>query len=163
MNQISPSTEFDIRPNASIKRPGWPWLMGGLVIIGVGIASRLALMGFWLVLPFTLVELGLVYYLVDLVRRSGNYRETIRIDGENVRVAFMEPGKTRARRFSVYWVQVYLKPPTHRWHPWRLLLGASGRWVEVGSCLTEAERSSLAEAVRREIRRFRAPERLRHA
>ena len=165
VNQDPAATEFNICPNAGIRRPGWPWLMAGLVVVGLGIAVRLALLGFWLVLPFTIVELGMVYYLVDLVRRRGSYIEKIRIDGEKVSVSRLEHGKDRDRasRFPLYWVRVDLRPPTHRWYPHRLLLGASGRWVEVGSCLTDPERHSLADAVRQEIRRFRTPARPENA
>ena len=34
----------------------------------------------------------------------------------------------------------------------RLLIGSSGKWVEVGQCLTDEERESLANAVRTRIR-----------
>ena len=163
MNQDPAATEFNICPNAGIRRPGWPWLMGGLVVLGLGIAIRLALLGFWLVLPFTIIELGMVYYLVDLVRRRGSYIEKICIDREKVSVSRLEPGKDRDSRFPLYWVRVDLRAPTHRWYPHRLLLGASGRWVEVGACLTDPERHSLADAVRSEIRRFRMPGNLQDA
>ncbi len=163
MQQAPQTTEFNIHPNAGIPRPGWPWLMAGLVVIGGGIALRLALMGFWLVLPFTLLELGLVYYLVRLVQRRGGYVERIRIDGEQLSIAHIEPGKDRDWSFPLHWVRVELRAPSHQWYPHRLLLGASGRWVEVGACLTDAERQGLADAVRGEIRRLRDPEHEHHA
>jgi uncharacterized membrane protein len=163
VKQESPITEFNIRPNAGYPRPGWPWLMAGLVVIGLGIAIRLTLMGFWMVLPFTLFELALVYFLVRLVRRRGNYIEKIRIDGERLSIQHIQPGQDRDWWFPLHWVSVDLRAPRYRWYPHRLLLGASGRWVEVGACLTDEERLSLADAVREEIRRMREPEHLRDA
>lgn len=130
--------------------------MAGLVVIGFGIALRLAMLGFWLILPFTILELGLVFYLVSLVRRRGSYVEKIRIDGERLTIHHLEPGKDQDWWFPLHWVRVDLRAPSHQWYPHRLLLGASGRWVEVGTCLTEEERHSLATAVRDEIRRLKA-------
>mgnify|MGYP001815591025 FL=1 len=158
MAQQAPSlTEFNIRPNAGYPRPGWRWLMAGLVVVGLGIAIRLTMMGFWLVLPFTLLELALVFYLVRLVQRRGNYVERIRIDGERLSIEHIEPNANRDWWFPLHWVRVDLRAPSHRWYPHRLLLGASGSWVEVGTCLTDDERMSLAEAVEGEIRRLRQP------
>ncbi len=155
VNLETPATEFNIRPNAGFRRPAWPWLMAGLVVIGGGIAIRLAMLGFWLILPFTILELGLVYYLVTLVRRRGGYLEKIRIDGERLSIYHLEPGNNRDWWFPLHWVKVDLRAPRHRWYPHRLLLGSSGRWVEVGTCLTDEERRSLADAVRDEIRRMK--------
>lgn len=158
MNQESSFAEFNIRPNAGFRRPAWPWLMAGLVVVGLGIALRLAMLGFWLILPFTILELGLVYYLVTLVRRRGGYLEKICIDGERLSIYHLEPGKNQDWCFPLHWVRVDLREPNHHWYPHRLLLGSSGQWVEVGSCLTDEERESLASAVKSEINRFRTAE-----
>ena len=158
-----PKTEFNIRPNAGYPRPGWRWLMTGLVVIGLAISLRLTAMGFWVVLPFTLIELALVYFLVRLVQRRGNYIEKISIDGERLSIQHIEPGRDQDWWFPIHWVRVDLRPAAHRWYPHRLLLGASGRWVEVGACLTDEERQTLAEAVQGEIHRYRGSPGLRHA
>ncbi len=138
--------------------------MLGLVAIGFAIALRLAVLGFWLVLPFTLIELALVYYMVNRIQRHANYVEKIRIDGEQVAVFHLGPGsRYDDAQFPLYWVKVDLRASSHRWYPHRLLLGASGRWVEVGSCLTDTERGCLADAVRQTIARYRMPEHLQNA
>lgn len=144
-------TEFNIRPNASFPRPGWRWLLLFLLLLSFAIALRLAWLGFWLVLPFTLLELGFLVWIIGLVRRQANYVERIRISGDKVQIAHLQKNHNRKWSFPLYWARVELKSPTHRWYPHKLLVGTSGQWIEIGQCLTDQERTDLAAAIRGEI------------
>lgn len=154
---VSQQTEFIIRPNASFPRPSWRWLLLVLVIISLSIALRLAWLGFWMVLPFTLVELGFLVWLVHLVRRNGSYIEKICIEDEVVRIFHLQKDRDADWSFPLHWTRVDLRKPRHHWYPHRLLVGTSGRWVEIGQCLTDEERSGLASALRRAIQNQRGP------
>lgn len=152
----SQTTEFTIRPNTSYPRRNWGWLLLVLVVTSMTIALRLAWQGFWVILPFTLVELAIVVVLMQLVRRRGSYTEVVRIGDENVEILHQQHGKDRDWIFPLYWTRVDLRSPRHRWYPHRLLIGSSGTWVEVGQCLTEEEREGLVGALRRELNRVKS-------
>ncbi len=147
------STEFNIQPNGAIRRQGWRWLLLGLIVISLGLALRLAWLGFWMILPFTVLDLAIVILVIYLVRRRSSYIEKIRIGQDNVEIFHLERNNNRRWSFNLHWIRVDLKSPAHHWYPHRLLLGASGQWVEIGQCLTEEERFSLADAIRLEITR----------
>jgi len=146
-------TEFNIRPNASYPRQSWKWFLLGLVVLGLAIALRLAWLGFWVVLPFTILELAFLVALMRMVRHRANYIERIRIEDNKVQIFHLEENHNADWSFPLYWTRVELKSPVYRWYPHRLLVGTSGRWVEIGKCLTDAERGGLADAIRDEIRR----------
>ncbi len=145
------ATEFTIRPNASYPCRSWPWFLGVLVLVSMIIALRLAWLGFWMVLPFTLLELGFLVVMVQLVKKRACYIEKVSIANNKVTIAHIERNKDAEWSFPLYWSQVDLRKPNHRWYPHRLLLGSSGRWVEIGQCLTDEERSGLADAIRQAI------------
>jgi len=127
------------------------------------IALRLAWLGFWMVLPFTLLELGFLVAMVHLVKSKANYVEKVSVDNDQVTISHLEKNKDAEWSFPLYWSRVELRKPTHRWYPHRLLVGTSGRWVEIGQCLTDEERSGLADAIRLEIKRQRNAEVMRDA
>ena len=128
-----------------------------LVVVSLGIAIRFALLGLWMVLPFTLLDLIAVVALVNLSRRRTAYVEKICIEGDSLKIFHLQKNNNRDWSFPLYWAKVNIVPPRHRWYPNRLLLGAYGEWVEVGQCLTDDERESLASGVKAEIRRALAP------
>ena len=150
------STEFNIRPNAGFRRDNWKWLLAILIVVSLGIALRFAWLGFWVILPFTLVELGILVTLMELVKRRGNYIEKVTINEDSVEVFHLQVGNNKDWAFPLYWAKVDLKKPAHQWYPHKLLVGASGVWVEIGQCLTEEERIGLADAIQNEISRFKS-------
>jgi uncharacterized membrane protein len=55
--------------------------------------------------------------------------------------------------FPRHWAQVKLRRPASRLHPSRLTIESHGRQCELGSFLTEEERSGLARQLQRLIGR----------
>jgi uncharacterized membrane protein len=147
------STEFSIQPNGASRQDGWRWLLLGLIVISMGIALRLAWLGFWMVLPFTILDLAFVMLVIYLVRRRSSFIEKVRIGRDNVEIFHLERNNNHHWSFNLHWIRVDLKSPVHHWYPHKLLLGASGKWVEIGQCLTEEERLGLADSIRLEIAR----------
>lgn len=152
----SPATEFVIRPNAGYPPQGGRWWLLILVVMSMTIALRFAWLGFWMILPFTVIELGMLVVLMELVRRRGNYTETVRIGEQQVEVLHQQTGNNRDWTFPMYWTRVDLRSPSHHWYPHRLLIGSAGTWVEIGRCLTEEERFGLVNALRSELKRLKS-------
>lgn len=141
-----------IRPNRSLS---WRQSMVFLAAISVPlllISSALALHGFWLVLPFAGLELGVLYVSIYLVSHAARRCEVVSI-GETL--VTVEKGRDRGRcpdgggpeeriEFTRGWVRVELAESSGRWYPQRLWIGASGRRVELGEFLIEDEKFELA-------------------
>lgn len=145
---------FEIRPNAAFNDHSWPWLLGGLAVICLAIALRFAWLGYWMILPFAVLDVLLVWGVFRLVLRRGDYIEKVQVDSDWVTVRHVARAGSRRWKFSQPWVRVDLVSPAHRWYPHRLLVGARGQWVEIGTCLTDDERLSLASALRARFREF---------
>ena len=105
-----------------------------------------------MILPFAVLDVVAVGLILWLLARRGAYVEKICFEDEELVIKHLERGKDSSWRFPLDWARVELADAGHRWYNRRLLIGSSGKWVEVGQCLTDEERESLANAVRTRIR-----------
>ncbi len=155
---MSSHAEFVIRPNCTYHPGSWKKVFALLVVVCLGIAIRFALLGYWLILPFAVIDILAVGLILHGVVRQSMYIEKVLVDGDKVEIQHIQYKNNARWQFSLPWVSVNLQSPAHRWYPHKLLLGSKGKWVEIGRCLTNVERKSLAEAIRREILRLNIPD-----
>lgn len=144
-------TEFLVRPNADFHRSSWKWVVALLAVVALSIALRFAWLGYWVVLPFAIIDIVAVTLIFLMLVRKSAYVEKIVVSQNDVKVHHIERNKNASWQFSLHWTQIELRAPRHRWYPHRLLLGSKGQWVEIGSCLTDEERQSLADALKQTV------------
>ena len=141
------NTEFVIRPNSTFHPRTWIWLFILLVVVSLSIAIRFALLGYWMILPFALLDMLAVGIMLWLVTRTKSYVEKIVISEGSVEIFHIQRNRDSHWEFPRYFSQIKLEPPAHQWYPSRLLIGCKGQWIEIGGCLTGTEKQSLAEAI----------------
>ncbi|MCC7257198.1 MAG: DUF2244 domain-containing protein [Gammaproteobacteria bacterium] len=134
---------IEIRPNCSLTPRTFTLFYVSVLAASLPVALACTVAGFWPVLPFAGAELVGLWLALRVSTRRGLAREYIRIDERDVVVGRSGCGPEELHRFDRAWARVRLQHPGVRSWPSRLMLGAMGRSVEVGSCLTEAERVSL--------------------
>jgi len=100
--------------------------------------------GYWPVLPFAGLEIGLLIWAVRASMRSGLERETITVTLDSVIVRRCDRRGVQSSVFPRHWSRVTLHAPPAALHPSRLILESRGRACEVGRFLTEDERRGLA-------------------
>ena len=100
--------------------------------------------GFWPVLPFAGLELGLLYMALRWSMQRGRRREFIEISERDVLITAENGALETKTRFPRHWTRVRLRAPRLALHPSRLCFESGGRHCEVGSFLTEDERRALA-------------------
>lgn len=144
-------TRLLLCPNPPLSRRGQRLLLGGLAAVmavyGVLLASR----GFWPILPFAVLELAAVALALRLTARRAGRAELVEIDASDLRIQWQERADGATVAFASGWARVRLVPGGGRWLPPRLLVGAHGRWVELGSFLTAEERQRTARLIERAL------------
>lgn len=141
-----------IRPNCSLSWQGTVAVYCGICLVSLTISLGFSLLGFWPILPFAgleLIALAISFY-VCAVRNST--REVISIQGATVAVQKGRREPRESTQFQRAWARVELTKPEQRGYPTRLLICSHGRSVEIGHCLSDIERSQLAEDLRRWLR-----------
>jgi len=126
--------------------------------VAIIIATFCMFLGFWLVLPFTGLEISLLAVCLYKVSRRTSVCEVVTIKDDQI---IVERGRRQVEErsvFSRYWVKVALSAPTHQWYASKLLIGSHGKQIEVGQDLIEEERVNLAETLAQLIPMRRAVE-----
>ncbi len=135
---------FDLAPHCSLTPYSAAVFLGWLGGTTFAIATFFAIQGFWPVVPFAGLEIGLLAWALRASMRRGTCREVISITEETVTVEWHGPQVDRVSVFPRHWVRVKLHAPLAALHPARLLFESHGRVCEVGRFLTEDERRGLA-------------------
>ena len=108
----------------------------------------------WPVAGFCGLEVLLVWGAFELNYRSGRIVEVIRLDDTQLHVRRIQPsGRSMVWTFDPGWVRVELDEAEDRNI---LQLAMHGRRTRLGSFLTDDERSSLADALRTALVRWRS-------
>ncbi len=148
-------TKFLIRPNRSMTATGmiiFVCLVGFAVLL---VAIRFVVLGAWMVLPFAVLEIGLIAAGFWLYERASRYRETVQISSNNILVTQESVRGHSTCEFDPHWVQVTLREDPRGWYPSRLLVRSKSKQVEIGACLTNYERVTLSAALIKSMARSR--------
>jgi len=143
------SQRFVLRPNASLNGRQASFLMLGVAFAMAAIAGGFALMGAWLVLPFSGAEWVLLAYCFKLGLRSSRIREVITITDTSVLLERGYGAPEQIHRFQRAWVALDWAESPIKGYPSRLSFRSHGKEIEVGRFLAESERLALAGELRK--------------
>ena len=144
----APEHRIVLAPNCSLTPASARWFVGSLGLLTFSVALYFAVRGFWPLLPFAGLEIGLLAWAVQASMRAGAAREVIVVSEESVTVERGSPGGMSLMVFPRHWARVTLRGPQRTQHPSRLVIESHGRACEVGRFLTEEERHGLASRLR---------------
>ena len=125
-----------------------------VLLVGIGVfltAMRFVLLGAWVVLPFALLEIGLLAAGFWLYERASRYRETVKISSSSFEISQESVRCHKTWSFNPHWVKVTLRPDPNNWYPSRLFVRSHGEQVEIGACLTNQEREELSRVLKRSL------------
>jgi uncharacterized membrane protein len=144
-----PEHRIELAPNCSLTPRSAAIFVGSLACVVFGVAIFFTSRGFWPVLPFAGLEVGLLAWAVRASLRQGSRREVIVVSDASVVVEQLGAHGRRRSVFPRHWARVKLRDPRRSAHPSRLTIESHGRACEVGRFLTEDERRGLAERLQR--------------
>ncbi len=152
-----PVSRFILRPNCSLTRGQTRLFFVGISVFALLVAFRFYLLGAWVVLPMTALELLVLGVSLRMFLRSAGQVEILTLDREEVTLQRRGGGEEGEWRFQTYWLRVMLDRDDTSWYPSRLLLSSHGRAVEIGAFLTEEDREVLAEAIGLRLHDYNKP------
>ena len=121
--------------------------LAGLVMASIGVGF--ALLGLWLVLPFSGAEWLLLAYAFKVSVDKSRLREVLTIDDATVRLERGRDAPEQVYQFQRAWLTLDLIEAEYGGHPSRLALRSHGKQVEIGGFLVEAERKQLLHELRK--------------
>jgi uncharacterized membrane protein len=132
------------------------WIIGALTGLGLLIGVRFWMLGAWPVLPFGVLEVGLVAVMLRVNARQARGSELILLTETELRIVRTEPSGLRKEKvLPSGWLTVWLEERDGRVP--RLMLSRYGRSEEIARVLGEAEKRDLATCLSRALHRARNP------
>lgn len=140
---------FIVRPNHSLTWLHTKWLFTVIAIGLLGIALAFLAIGAWLVFPFVVAELALLACGLYCSSLKAYSREVISVETESVRV---QQGRDHPEfQVTLPGARVRLQRGAGWLRPDHLYLRSAETEVEVGGCLVESERETLAGDLSRAV------------
>jgi len=139
---------IELAPNCSLKPAGALLFFGSTCLFSLAFALVFVFQGLWPVLPFWALEMLVLGLALRASMRRGKYTQTVLITDSQISLVTHSRHGAQKQEFARHWAKVRLRSPRTRLYPTRLTIESSGRAFEVGSFLTDEERSVLATRLR---------------
>jgi uncharacterized membrane protein len=135
---------IELAPNCSLTPATAAAFFASICVFSGGLALLFTWQGFWPVLVcWSLEMLGLGLALQAGLRRRF-YSQTVLVTESRISLETRSPAGVAIQEFARHWAKVRLRTPRARRSPCRLMIESRGQAFEVGSFLTDAEKSRLA-------------------
>ena len=123
------------------------WTLAG---VSFGVAMAFAALGYWPVLPFAGLEVGILAWAFDTLRERERDFETLTIDGDAVVLEWRHARHGGRREMNRQWIRVELDCAAPG-RACRLRVRSHGRDTEVGQFLSDDDRQQLAVTLRSKL------------
>jgi uncharacterized membrane protein len=135
---LAPNRALD---GGQVRRLVWVVCIASLVVAGIAAHD-----GNVFAPLFTLIEIPVVAVAFWLVWRGGAHKERITLNPDEIRVEQVPPRGRAAITFRTAWVRVWVQK--RRDGHQHVVLTASGRALEIGTCLGDDERMQLSQRLK---------------
>lgn len=140
-----------LQPNNSMSWQATQYFLLTLIAISLTMASAFMFRGYWMILPFSVLEMsilcGCFYYIV----RRNQTLEVVRFSAEEVVIEVGRKGPETRHVWQRFFTKVMVHPPKHPWYPKRIALRYRDTEREIGKYLTAEDKQTLISEIRRMI------------
>jgi uncharacterized membrane protein len=135
----------------------WRWrLFASLVAVSFGFALVFAALGAWMVLPYSALEMVVLYVAFLWIERHASDWERVSVVGDRVKIERQSGGVLVQYEFNRYWMRVEVEEEGLSRTP-HLRLRSAGKCITVGEELSAAGRVALARNLRRALAKHWSP------
>jgi uncharacterized membrane protein len=143
-----------LRPNRS-----WTWrantyFVGTLMVISLTIGVAFTVQGMWVILPFTVLEMSVLFGCLYYCVRRTHMQEVLTFFPESL---VLEKGINRPQvrlEFQRYFTRFFVRGPRHPWYRKQIALRCRDHELEIGSFLSGDEKDDLIRQLREMIQRL---------
>lgn len=148
INQHDNRGHIVLSPNLSVSWRDNVLFLYVVCSITLCIGISFSLLGMWMVLPFTGLEVIALVAVVYYVAHKCHRREVISVEDGCVRV---ECGYTRPQSCwssELFWTRLIVLPQERPWHPLRVFLRGRSDQIEIGTFLNDDDKRILIKQLR---------------
>jgi uncharacterized membrane protein len=141
---------FESRPNCSLPGASRKLAFWIIASVSLGVASGFCVVGCWPVMPFAGLEVGVLAWAFDVIRRRESDYENLVIDRDRVSITTRCDGRVEKRELNALWTRVRVVCHGPRTNC-RLLIRSEGLDTEVGRHLNDEGRIELAQVLSKQL------------
>lgn len=135
---------FCSRPNCSLSEQSGKRILWAISLLLFVPVCGFALLGGWPLLPFAGLEVGVLVWVFDYMRRRRDDYELLEIEGEEIRLDCKQDGREEHKRLNRRWVQLVVENNNPADGHVRLAFRSHGHETEIGLFLNDEDRMTLA-------------------
>ena len=145
--------EAILEPHRSLSPRGFLVLISAVVMVSFIAGIAFVMIGAWPVFGFIGLDAVLIYVAFKVNFHSAKIHESVKLTENMLLVERTQPnGQVSSWQFQPYWLRVVIEDGDSR-----LILSSHGKSVIIGEFLTPSERIDLADNLRAELDKLRAP------
>ena len=140
-----------LRPNRS-----WTWranlvFLAVISVVSLIIGATFLLAGFWMILPFGVLEMSILGGCLWYCVRRTHRQEVLTFTGDELRIeAGIGQPETR-HVFKRLFARFFVRRPRHPWYGTRIAVRSHGREVAIGDFLNPDDKKQLVSELRRMV------------
>ena len=139
-----------IRPDCSLSPSGVKAIVLIFSLVAFLIGGFMLILGAWPVLPFLGLEVAVLVVVFLMLQRRSTFYDLVEARGDHVSLRQKSQYGETSGTLNRYWAQIKLSGGRH-WYPSKLLVGSHGKFVEIGTTLTEEDRIRTAKELQRAL------------
>ena len=133
-------------PNCSMSERGLKRVFWGVAGMTFVIAGVFAMLGYWLTLPFAGLEIGVLAWAFESMKRHRSDYESLEIVGEELRIESRYGGQLEKNAVNRHWASVVSGKDAVTGHI-RLAVRSHGRETVIGQFMNDEDRMRLCRAL----------------
>jgi uncharacterized membrane protein len=142
-----------LQPNQSLSWRAFKYFILFMMLLSFGIATAFSVMGYWVILPFTVLEMSVLSYCLWLCLRRTSMQEVISFSGEEIRLEAGVKTPTEIVTWQRFFTKIHVERAIHPWYRKTVSLVHRGESREIGNFLTQEEQEKLIETLNHLVRR----------
>lgn len=143
-----------LRPNRS-----WTWrsntyFVATLLAVSTAIALSFAIRGYWMVLPFSALEMAALFGCLYFCVRRASQQEVLTFSIDELIVEKGHQRPEQVYRYPRFFARFQVEPPQHPWYRPRIAIVVRNERLEIGQFLGAEEKQDLIGHLRHMIHQF---------
>ncbi len=141
-----------LRPNQSLSWQATKLFLGLLLCLSLAIATFFLLQGYWMILPFSLLEMSVVGGCFYYLSRRAQWQQVIDFSPEVICLTAGRKGPEEVYRWQRYFTKIMVSEPERRWYAPRIHLQHRQEEIELGAFLNAEEKNQLVKHLQHFVR-----------
>ncbi len=137
-----------LRPNNSMSWRATTYFLGTLMTISFMIAGAFTLNGYWVILPFTVLEMSVLGGCLYYIARRNHIQQVVRFSPEDVVIETGREHPEKRHHWQRFFTKILVNRGRYPWDPSRVTMRCRDEEQEIGSFLSSEEKDALVRDLR---------------